>query len=281
MYLVEAGIAAGALLLASASVLYARRASLYRSMRAQLSEIGQSRPGTRTGTAEASHLRLPSGSILQPAERLPAFNDRLAAVDEVLAPEALEVLRQACERLATERSFVPTHKKGGTVAYETLCNAAPQAVAIYLSLEMRTLVSRIVGATVEPTPPHDQSSCSLLFYERPGDHIGWHYDHNFYKGRHFTVLLPLVNRDASGEGLSTARLTARIGDEERVIETPPNRLVVFEGALVQHKASPIRDGERRILLSMTYATDVRSSPAQGIARRIKDTAFFGIRALWT
>ena len=36
---------------------------------------------------------------------------------------------------------------------------------------------------------------------------------------------------------------ARIGDEERVIDTPPNRLVVFEGAKVLHKATPIAEGE--------------------------------------
>jgi hypothetical protein len=30
---------------------------------------------------------------------------------------------------------------------------------------------------VQPTPIHDQSSLSVLFYDRPGDHIGRHYDH--------------------------------------------------------------------------------------------------------
>ena len=63
--------------------------------------------------------------------------------------------------------------------------------------------------------------------------------------------------------------------------TPPNLLVVFEGAHVLHKATPIADGERRVVLSMTFCTDPRSSALQGVARRIKDTAFFGLRALWT
>ena len=57
------------------------------------------------------------------------------------------------------------------------------------------MVATIAGVdTLVPTPLHDQSSCSVLVYEKPGDHIGWHYDHNFYKGRHFTVLIPIVNR---------------------------------------------------------------------------------------
>jgi hypothetical protein len=79
----------------------------------------------------------------------------------------------------------------------------------------------VVGTPLVPTPLHDQSSCSLLVYDRPRDHIGWHYDHNFYNGRHFTVLLPLVNRHLPEARLSSAELMVRQGDE-RVLPTPPN-----------------------------------------------------------
>jgi hypothetical protein len=118
-----------------------------------------------------------------------------------------------------------------------------------------------------------------LFYERPGDHIGWHYDHNFYKGRHFTVLLSIINRGAGG--LSAARLMARLGKTEQAIATPPNTLVVFEGARVRHKVTPLNDGERRVVLSMTFCTDSRHSLIQEGLRRVKDIAFFGPRALWS
>ncbi len=64
------------------------------------------------------------------------------------------------------------------------------------------------------------------------------------------------------------------------VATPPNALVVFEGAKVRHKVTPIAAGERRIVLSMTYCTDPRNSVVQESMRRVKDTAFFGIRALW-
>ena len=213
---------------------------------------------------------------------LPLFEQRLAVLEKPLREGDFRAIAAEVDQLSrTERSFVPTHKKGGTVAYETLCETAPRIVALYQSAALRNLISGIVGARVVPTPLHDQSSCSLLFYERSGDHIGWHYDHNFYRGRHFTVLLPIVNRNADGTGLSAARLHARIDGEDCEIPTPPNTLVVFEGAHVLHRATPIAEGERRIVLSMTFATDPASSIAQGIARRVKDTAFFGIRALWT
>lgn len=268
MYLLEFALAGSALLAGTATLLGARRLKVYRVLREAQVEIERS---------AAAH-----GGLVVARTSLPSFDDRLATLDAVLSEATFGAIKAEVARLATtERSYVPTHKKGGTVAYETLCEAAPNVVGLYLSPQFHALISGIVGEPVVPTPLHDQSSCSVLFYERPGDHIGWHYDHNFYKGRHFTVLLPIVNRDAAGNGLSAARLMARVAGSERTIATPPNSLVVFEGARVEHKATPIGEGERRVVLSMTFATDPSNSLLQGIARRIKDTAFFGIRALWT
>jgi hypothetical protein len=213
---------------------------------------------------------------------LPGFADRVAIVPQFLPPQALAALKAEAESLiAPERSYIPTHKKGGTIAYETLIENAPAIVSCYHSRKLMELVSRIVGVRVMPTPINDQSSLSLLFYDRPGDHIGWHYDHNFYRGRHFTVLLALDNRGEAEGGLSHAVLKARTGGHELEIATPPNTMVVFEGAAVRHKVTPILNGERRLMLSMTYCTNPGATWRQGVSRRMKDTAFFGLRALWT
>ncbi len=211
----------------------------------------------------------------------PTFETRLAIVDAILEDQAFEVIRGDVEALVdTERSYLPAHKKGGTVAYSTLRERVPNLVAHYHSGAFSRLVSRITGIAVHPTPLHDESSCSVLFYEKPGDHIGWHYDHNFYRGRHFTVLIPVVNRGPA-DGLSSARLMAKQRGRDMEIATPPNRLIVFEGAKVRHRVTPIAKGERRVVWSMTYCADPRNSAVQGIARRVKDTAFFGLRSLWT
>jgi hypothetical protein len=213
---------------------------------------------------------------------VPSFGDRIAVVSDFLPQHGFAVLRAAITRLLIrERSFVPAHKKGGTVAYETLITAAPAVVALYHSASLTGFVSCVVGARVHPTPLHDQSSLSVLFYDRPGDHIGWHFDHNFYRGRHFTVLLAMLNEGQSEGGLSHAILRARAGAREIDVRTSANTLVVFEGASVCHKVTPILDRERRIMLSMTYCTDPHAHWWQGACRRIKDMAFFGLRALWT
>lgn len=244
-----------------------RRGRLYQSLEARIEAIQTALP-------------LDLGSLLQRAA--PVFDQRLARLDDILPRGSLGVLReQALALVGPERSYVPTHKKGGTVAYESLFEMAPAIVALYHSRDMQAFISRVVGETVRPTPINDQSSLSVLFYEKPGDHIGWHYDHNFYRGRHFTVLLPVINQGSAAGGLSHAMLKAKIQGVETDIATPPNALIVFEGAKVHHKVTPIIDGERRLVISMTYCTDPRANALQGAVRRIKDVAFFGPRALWT
>ena len=206
---------------------------------------------------------------------------RLAAFPDFLPGDRFFALREEILGIAkTERSYLPLHKKGGAIAYGTLRKLAPRTVALYHSVEHQKTIAAIVSAAVSPTPVDDESSLSILVYERPGDHIGWHYDHNFYRGRHFTVLLPIENCGRAADGLSAARLLARMRGHDVVIPTPPNTLVVFEGARTLHRATPIEDGERRVVLSMTYCTDPRNSRLQEAARRIKDMAFFGLRALW-
>lgn len=261
--LITFGIAAAA----GVSYLRVKRLGLYSRLEAQINGI-------------KSNLRIDMGDLLQrPA---PAFDHRLIQLSNVLPEATIATLRaQALSLVRPERSYIPAHKKGGTVAYETLFETAPALVSLYHSREMRGLVSRIVGEDVRPTPIHDQSSLSVLFYDKPGDHIGWHYDHNFYRGRHFTVLLPIINEGSAEGGLSHATLMAQLGGGEVAIRTPPNTLVLFEGARVNHRVTPIIAGERRMVISMTYCTDPRANFLQGAVRRIKDVAFFGPRALWT
>lgn len=207
----------------------------------------------------------------------------LIELPNFLSPQTFEAISVELDSVSDiERSYVPTHKQGGTVAFAALREQAPVTTAFYGSEALRALVSLRVGCKVEPTPAHDQSSLSLLIYDRPGDWIGWHYDHNFYRGRHFTLLVPLVNRGTDLNGQSHSRLSVRLPTQAvRVVDTRANQAVLFEGARVLHTVSPILAGERRVVLSMTFCSDSHASLAQGIARRIKDMAYFGVRALWT
>lgn len=213
----------------------------------------------------------------------PSFAEHLAVIPNFLPASTFDQLKQEIVQVTqAERTYLPAHKQGGTIAYETLHTVAPSVVAFYNAPELHAYFSAIIGAAVQPTPLYDQSSCSLLFYTKPGDHINWHHDHNFYNGRHFTVLLPVVNQqNAAPEQLSSAQLLVKKGEEEVMIPGVPNTLIVFEGAKVLHKVTRLGPDETRIMLSMTFATRPDASVVKAIARRVKDTAFFGLRALWT
>lgn len=248
-------------------VLYVRRQRLYAVLSAQQDALASG------ASVEISHHAYREGI---------GFEQGFAQLTNIVDDKTFHAIAAEAAALSgVERSYVPTHKKGGTIAYETLIAQAPTIVQLYTSQQMRDAVSNVVGMPVRPTPINDQSSLSLLIYDRPGDHIDWHYDHNFYRGRHFTVLLPIVNRGCEPGSLSSTRFQIKHPDSVSEFATPPNGLLIFEGAKVLHRATPLAAGERRIVLSMTYCSDPRSSWWQGIARRLKDTAFFGIRALWT
>ena len=208
-------------------------------------------------------------------------SERLVRIENFVTPHCLAVLRKEAEAHIheMERTFIPIHKKGATLSYEQIHALAPHCLAFYHSAEVQWWVSTMAGVTVYPTPDQDQSSLSLLCYHEAGDHINWHYDHNFYRGRHFTVLLSLVNEGRSG-GLSQGTFQRRKADGERSLDTSPNVLIMFEGAKVRHRATPVGQGERRIMLSMTYCADPEISRFKEFVRRCKDTAFFGLRALW-
>lgn len=209
--------------------------------------------------------------------------ERIIQVEDFLAPETLERMFRECDaaRDLIEPNYVPGHKQGGTISYESIHEKLPSLLGFYHSPEVQQWASDVIGEKVTATGDHDQSSCSVLFYRNAGDHIEWHYDHNFYEGRHFTMLVSIVNRGDAEGGLSKSELEYKpLSGGEQPCPTPANSLVLFEGNQIVHRATPLGEGEERIIFSMTYCTNPQLVWYKEIARRIKDTAFYGIRTLW-
>ena len=211
----------------------------------------------------------------------PSFDQNIAvAQDFLFEKDFSKVLIAALSSISAKRVHIPLHKRGATISYHELDHISPDIVDFYHSQEILNWCSSVVGERIYPTPYNDLSSCSVLIYDKAGDHIRCHYDLNFYKGRHFTALLPLVNTNAAGDSVSSAELFVRKGRRQTTIPTPPNTLVLFEGAVVSHGVTPLKSGERRLILSMTYCANSTATPAQSMQRRLKDIAYFGLRALW-
>jgi hypothetical protein len=101
---------------ATGGLVYAksRRARLYRELGSRIAQISRAAAPDLAGLASRSW---------------PGFADRLAVLPDFLPAPAFAALAGEAERLAApERSFVPTHKQGGTVAYETVIGAAPAII---------------------------------------------------------------------------------------------------------------------------------------------------------
>jgi len=210
------------------------------------------------------------------------FGEKIVAVPGFLAEETFRGLLNTFQRQRqSQRVHIPVHKRGAALSYHDLQHSAPEIISFYRSPHLHDWCSLVVGDPVVPTPPNDLSSCSILIYDKPRDHIRWHYDINFYRGRHFTALLSLVNRNKEGTGLSSAKLMVRRKSVDIEIPTPPNTFVLFEGACVYHGVTALGEGECRVILSMTFCTEPAAGKLQTLQRRFKDIAYFGLRALWT
>ena len=89
-----------------------------------------------------------------------------------------------------------------------------------------------------------------------------------------------VSISASGAP-SQSRLEWQLPDSTaQTVDMPENTLVVFEGSRVRHRVTSTGPGDLRVILSMTYCDDPHTGYLKELVRRVKDTAFFGIRAIW-
>jgi hypothetical protein len=208
------------------------------------------------------------------------FVEKLLVIEDFLEEQHFQTLAVAVlDHKSNQRVHIAGHKRGATIGYEELRRHVGPVADFYTSKDLRNAISGLIGTSVVPTPIHDQSSCSVLIYCREGDRIGWHYDYNFCNGRHFTALLSLVNEHRLRPGLSSANLRVRKNGLVEIVPTPPNTLVLFEGACIYHNVTALGRDEQRIVLSMTFCTNPATTPLKDFARRVKDIACFGVNAL--
>jgi hypothetical protein len=130
---------------------------------------------------------------------------------------------------------------------------------------------------VQISPPDDPHAYALYYYTRPGDHIGWHYDTSYYRGRRYTVLLGLIDR-------SSCRLDYELHTREpgaAVIagstQIAPGGFVFFDGDKLRHRITPLEEGGRRVSLTFEYVTDPSMHPWRRVISNFKDAvAYFGL-----
>jgi len=123
---------------------------------------------------------------------------------------------------------------------------------LYYSNELMEFLTNVLKKPIQKSPLHDPNACSLLIYSQKGDFIDWHKDLSLYYGDRYVVLLTLINENAEKMGLSQNEFVYKYQEREKRLQLPENSIIIFKGSEVFHKSTEISEGERRILLSMTY-----------------------------
>jgi alkylated DNA repair dioxygenase AlkB len=179
------------------------------------------------------------------------------------------------------RNYVPGHKKGGSVSRYRLDERAPEIPALYSDPAFVDWLQRLCGEHLLPCPAEDPHAYALYYYTEPGDHIGYHYDTSYYRGKRYTVLIGVVDDSSSRLEYQLYRDHPKRVTEPEAIALSPGSLVVFNGDKLYHRITSLGKNETRIALTLEYVTDTRMQPWQRFISNMKDAiAYFGFRQVF-
>jgi hypothetical protein len=209
--------------------------------------------------------------------------DEFVVLQNFLPHEIIARWDQELEALkpSIHRNYIPKHKKGGSVGYDTTNALAPAITAVYHSKHLLGLLRGIAAAPMNECPASDQHRCALYAYTETGDHIGWHYDTSYYRDRRWTLLVGFRDN-------SSARLVCRLHTRNKShavsnveMKLAPGTLVLFNGDRVYHAVTPIGANECRYMVSMQYVTSGEMNPFMRFVSNMKDSiAYFGLKEVF-
>ena len=212
---------------------------------------------------------LSQGSFLYMEEFLPA--DATARL--VAAVAAVEG--------AVNRNYLPGHKQGGSVSRHTIDELAPFIAELYRSPALTAWLGELAGERLQASPPDDAHAYALYFYTRAGDHIGWHYDTSYYRGRRYTLLLGVIDESSCRLEYELHTREPEVPNLPGSVQYPPGSLVFFDRDKLKHRGTPARAGERRVSLTFEYVTDPRMHAGWRLISNMKDAvAYFGLRQVF-
>lgn len=210
--------------------------------------------------------------------------DEFVFLERVL-PEGLAA-RMADEATAPSlrrfRSVLPFIRSAGHVGYRELAARAPVTTAVYRSPVFIDFMSRLTGKPLYLKSDNDDHACATYEYTRKGDGMRFHYDTcGCEEGASYTMIIGLIDR-------SSQRLLCDLhkkSDTKRVervsVKVEPGSMALFCGSKVWHGVSPMGEGERRVVLSLSYASEPTMTKPRRFAENLKDAVlYFGPSALF-
>jgi hypothetical protein len=209
--------------------------------------------------------------------------DEFLVLEEFLPREVMDQWGKEMQALKPQihRNYIPKHKKGGSVPFDTVDELAPSMTAVYRSKALKELLHKVTESPVNECPGSDPHRCALYAYTEAGDHIGWHYDTSYYKDKRWTLLVGFQDNSSARLG---CRLYTRIKDREPVnleMKVSPGTLVLFNGDRLYHCVTPTKENESRYMVSMQYVTRGDMNPFMRFVSNMKDSiAYFGLKEVF-
>jgi hypothetical protein len=202
--------------------------------------------------------------------------DQFVFVERFLPPELVLELVKEARTFTPHRAWVPWVRKAGAVGQVEIAGRAPLLHAFSRSPAMLDFAQRLGGVELEYKNERDAHAAALYYYERPGDHVGWHLDEcGCEESASFTANFGLTNDTRS-------RAVYRVRDRELALSMVPGSLAFFCGSKPYHKVEPIGKGESRIAFSLTFVR--RGKRVRGLKRFFLNAwdalAYFGPGAIF-
>jgi len=220
---------------------------------------------------------------LDAARRRYSDQDEFVVLENLVAPGVIARWEQELADLQPQihRNYIPKHKKGGSVDYDTVARLGPSITDLYHSPSFQQTLCRIAEAPMKECPASDPHRCAFYAYTEAGDHIGFHYDTSYYKDRRWTVLVGFIDESSSklhchlhtrNKGRAVEKLELKVG---------PGTVVLFNGDKLWHAVTPIAEGERRFIVSMQYVINGDMNPFMRFVSNMKDSiAYFGLKKVF-
>lgn len=215
-------------------------------------------------------------------ESFATFNE-FVQIPNFLPPDLTTSLIKELDGLdgAVHRSYIPGHKKGGSIGRHDLENIAPIFGGLYYQQSLLDFLSGLSGASLLRCPENDPHAYALYYYTEAGDHIGYHYDRSYYKGDRYTALLGLVDNSSCKLECQLYKDDANRGTELLEVNIKPGMLVFFNGDKLYHRITPLGDNERRIVLTLEFLTQTKMNPLLRFVSNVKDSvAYFGFKQVF-
>jgi hypothetical protein len=204
-------------------------------------------------------------------------------MQDFLPPEVTAQLIAAVESVksSVHRNYLPRHKQGGSVSRHAIDVLAPVIADLYRSSALVAWLGQLAGERLQASPADDPHAYALYFYTLPGDHIGWHYDTSYYRGRRYTLLVGIIDDSSCRLEYELHTREAGAAAVPGSLVIPPGGMVFFDGDKLRHRITPLRAGEKRVSLTFEYVTDPRMHPYWRLISNMKDAvAYFGFRQVF-